>query len=268
MESPADDVVLFQEDNDGIATITLNRPKAMNSLSEEVFERLLAITRRLRRRDATAKVVILTASGDKAFSAGNDVRGGAFTAKGDPRLQIDTIEALDRLPQPLLACVNGVCFTGALELLMAADFVLAGKDRAIFCDTHAKLGLVPTWGLSVRLPRKVGLSNAKLISFSGRRFSAVEAANLGLVDMVIDDALLQDAAKGLALEIAANSTDSIRKQKRMMDTAYMANGREALDWLDPVYGFHPGVGKDMSERMKTHFGAGRGKASQSEKSKL
>lgn len=195
---PSTNVVLFEENADGVVTLTINRPSSMNSLSEDVFQRLLDICQALNQKDATAKVVILTGAGDKAFSAGNDVRGGRFTSRGDPHLQVDTIEALDRLPQPLICAINGLCFTGALELIMAADIVLAGKERASFCDTHSKLGLVPTWGLSVRLPRRVGLSHAKLISFTGRRFSASEALRMGLVDFVVEDANLMAEARSLA----------------------------------------------------------------------
>ena len=81
------------------------------------------------------------------------------------RLQVEAIEALDAIPQPLIAAVNGVAYTGALELLLAADIVVAAK-HATFCDTHAKLGLVPTWGLSVRMPHRIGLANAKITSFT------------------------------------------------------------------------------------------------------
>merc|ERR1712217_739649 len=153
---------------------------------------------------------------------------------------------------------NGVCFTGAIELILAADFIIAGRKKASFCDTHSKLGLVPTWGLAVRLPRRIGLGNAKMMSFTGRRFSADDAHKIGLVDMVVEDAELLNAAHTFASEMAQNSTDSIRKQKRMMDMAYMASGREALAWLDDVRGFHPGHARDMKERMQSLFGAGKG----------
>ena len=139
----------------------------MNSLSVPVFERLKEIALAVR-TEKDIKVLILTAAGDRAFSAGNDVRGGSFTSGGtaNRRLQVEAIEALDAVPQPLIAAVNGVAYTGALELLLAADIVVAAK-RATFCDTHAKLGLVPTWGLSVRMPQRIGLANAKIMSFTG-----------------------------------------------------------------------------------------------------
>jgi len=256
-----EEVVLYEEDDKGIATITINRPKAMNSLTQEVFGKIYDICRKLKNKSATAKVVILTGAGAKAFSAGNDVRGGTFTAAGggNPRLQLDTIEALDSIPQPLLVAVNGFCFTGALELLMPGDIILAGQKQAVFCDTHSQLGMVPTWGLSVRLPRRVGLPNAKLISFTGRRFSADQAKEMGLVDMVCPDADLLSTAKALAGEMADKSTESITKQKKMMDYGFMSNARDALAWTDDVLGFHPGAAKDMGTRMKTLFGAGKSK---------
>lgn len=233
-------VVLFEERSNGVGVITLNRPKSLNSLNQDVFEELLALCKRLSARNSTVKVVVLNAAGDRAFSAGNDVKGGQFTARGDPRLQVNTIEALYNLPQPLLVAVNGACYTGALELIMPADFIIA-SEKAVFCDTHSTLGLVPTWGLSVRLPRRVGLANAKLISFTGRKFSASESKELGLVDLVVKHEELMTKVLAMAEEIADKSAESIQKQKRMMNHAYMASGREALSWTDEVHGFHPGM---------------------------
>jgi len=227
--------------------------KAMNSLNVPVFERLKEIALAAR-YEKELKVLVLTAAGDRAFSAGNDVRGGSFTASGggatSRRLQVETIEALDAVPQPLIAAVNGVAYTGALELLLAADMIVAAK-RAIFCDTHAKLGLVPTWGLSVRLPQRIGLANAKLMSFTGKQYSAEDAAAIGLVDMVTEDEELPLVVSELAAAMAENSSDSIAKQKRMMDMAAKTTAREALAWTDETYGFHPGAAKDMAERMAT-----------------
>ena len=226
----------------------------MNSLNVPVFERLKEIALAAR-YEKELKVLVLTAAGDRAFSAGNDVRGGSFTASGggatSRRLQVETIEALDAVPQPLIAAVNGVAYTGALELLLAADMIVAAK-RAIFCDTHAKLGLVPTWGLSVRLPQRIGLANAKLMSFTGKQYSAEDAAAIGLVDMVTEDEELPLVVSELAAAMAENSSDSIAKQKRMMDMAAKTTAREALAWTDETYGFHPGAAKDMAERMATY----------------
>ena len=125
--------------------------------------------------------------------------------------------------------------------------------------THARLGLVPTWGLSVRLPRKIGLSNAKIMSFTGRKFNGDDAQKIGLVDMLFDDDKLMNETFKLAEEMAVNSFDSIRKQKKMMDYGFMSSQREALAWTDEVNGFHPGFAKDMKERMNTLFGAGKNK---------
>jgi enoyl-CoA hydratase len=259
-----EEVVLFAVDDDGVGTITINRPSSLNSLSVPVFERLKEIATAVR-YEKEIKVLILTGAGDRAFSAGNDVKGGSFTASSagggasrpSRRLQVEAIEALDAVPQPLIASVNGVAYTGALELLLAADIIVAAR-RAVFCDTHARLGLVPTWGLSVRLPMRVGLANAKIMSFTGKQFSAEDASAIGLVDMVTADDELAPVVAELAASMAENSADSIAKQKRMMDMAAKTTAREALAWTDETYGFHPGAGKDMEERMATLFGAGKG----------
>ena len=168
---------------------------------------------------------------------------------------METIEALCALPQPLIGAVNGVAYTGALELLLACDIIVAAAGRAAFCDTHSRLGLVPTWGLSVRLPQRIGLAQAKILSFTGRKIGAAEAATIGLVDLVVEDAELSAAVASLAAEMAANSADSIAKQKRMMDMGAATTVREALAWTDEVFGFHPGPGRDMQQRMAALFGA-------------
>lgn len=215
-----------------MGTITINRPHAMNALNTQVFERLKEIALAVRHEEGV-KVLILSAAGDRAFSAGNDVKGGSFTSSKSGNtarhLQIEAIEALDAVPQPLIAAVNGVAYTGALELLLAADIIVSAR-RAVFCDTHAQLGLVPTWGLPVRLPMRVGLANAKIMSFTSKKYSAAEAADIGLVDLLVDDEELVPTVRALAESIAANSTDSVRKQKRMMDMAAKTTAREALAW--------------------------------------
>jgi enoyl-CoA hydratase len=253
----SDEPVLFNVDAEsGVGTITINRPRSMNALNLPVFARLRDIAAAAR-WDRSLRVLILTGSGERAFSAGNDVKpGGAFSSEGGDdsrRLQVEAIEHLCAVPQPLLGAVNGVCFTGALELLLACDIIVAARNAAAFCDTHARLGLVPTWGLSARLPRRIGLAQAKLLSFTSRRIGSEEALRMGLVDVVAADSELAATVGALAAQIAANSSDSIAKQKRMMNMGFETTVREALAWTDEVRGFHPGQGRDMKERMAGLF---------------
>jgi enoyl-CoA hydratase/carnithine racemase len=147
MNEGATTEVLYDVDENGVATITINRPKALNALNANVFERLLQIATDLRTKDSKVKCVILTSAG-RSFSAGNDVAKGQSSSSythPNPRLPVDAIEALSAVPQPLLVVVNGLCYTGALELLLAGDITLASCENAVFCDTHSQLGIVPTW---------------------------------------------------------------------------------------------------------------------------
>ena len=148
------------------------------------------------RYDRAVKAVILTGAG-RAFTAGRDVKGGdkeppMHFADAEAFMH-DTIKALEALPIPLIAAVNGPCFTGGLELVLAADIIIAARS-ATFCDTHAELGIVPGWGLSVRLPRRVGYAAAKLMSWTARRYSGEQAADIGLADLVVDDDALMTTA--------------------------------------------------------------------------
>ena len=110
---------------------------------------------------------------------------------------------------------------------MAADIIIAGES-SIFCDTHAELGIVPGWGLSVRLPRRIGFPAAKIMSFTARRYSGADAVEIGLADLLASDAELQSTARELAADMARNSAESIMKQKKMLNFARSTSDRDAL----------------------------------------
>ena len=203
--------------------------------------------------------MIITGAG-RAFTAGRDVKGGDAEPDmhhGDAEAFMhDTIKALETLPQPLIAAVNGACFTGGLELVMAADIIMAGES-AIFCDTHAELGIVPGWGLNVRLPKRIGYAAAKMMSWTCRRYSGQQAADIGLADMLVSDEELMESARQLAADIARNSAESVAKQKKMLNYARSTTERDAI-WVLDSRGLHPGGASDSKERSEALFGEGGG----------
>lgn len=140
-------------ERDGLATLTLNMPEKLNSLSTPVFEELSTRIAHLENSTDSIGCVLLRDSG-RSFSAGHDLGTLSAEQPGEPALQAKAVERLANLPQPLVAAVHGHCYAGALELALAADIILA-SESARFADTHAKWALTPVWGLSQRLPRRV-----------------------------------------------------------------------------------------------------------------
>lgn len=210
------------------ATITLDRPAALNAITPTMLEELDATLGQLAEADDVA-VLVLTGRG-RAFSAGVDLKvldelGLADGEVGDrlngPARRVTT--ALSTIPKPVIAAVNGFCFTGALELAIACDLILVA-DEARLGDTHATWGLRPTWGMSQRLPRLVGLARARELSYTARTFTGAEAVAMGLAVRSVPLAELDDAVTLLADQLATNSAGSIAAYKDL----YAAAGERHL----------------------------------------
>lgn len=176
-----DTPVLRLEREDGIAVVTLNRPDAMNALSSALRRALAQAFRELAADDAIG-AVILTGAG-RAFCAGLDLKemGGEAAASGGPAAMIeeaDMIAAVRDCPVPLIGAVNGFAITGGFELALACDFLVASSE-ARFADTHARVGIVPGWGISQILPRWIGPGRARELAFTGNFLSAAQACEWG-----------------------------------------------------------------------------------------
>lgn len=210
---------VIQDVVDGVATLTLNRPDALNALTIELLGQAGDALAALSARDDVS-VVVLTGAG-RAFSAGVDLKAlqasGQDVSSGDVGNELNSAarrvqKLLSEMPQATIAKVNGFCFTGALEIMLACDITICA-DEAKFGDTHAMIGLRPTWGMTQRLARKVGMMRAKELSFTARTITGTEAAAYGLaMESVPRDALDARVAE-LAGAIAANSSGSIAAYK-------------------------------------------------------
>lgn len=197
---------LLVDDADGIRTITLNRPGAKNALTLAMRLRLCELLSQAEQSPDTRAVVI--AAVDPVFSAGVDFKEIATgdTSKPwnafDAQFSINPGKALRAMTTPVICAVNGACVSGGLEIALSASFVVA-SDRARFADTHARLGVVATWGLTALLPRAVGIRKAREMSVTGNFVLAEEALRLGLVNHVVSHEELDTAARKLALDVAA-----------------------------------------------------------------
>jgi enoyl-CoA hydratase/carnithine racemase len=237
--------LVLRSDADGVATLTINRPAKLNALDPSVFVALRAHVDAIAEETDRVGCVVLTGAG-RAFSAGHDL--GAIASKEhapSPHFEPETVDAIEALPQPVIAKIHGYCFTGALELALACDLLVAADD-AVLADTHGAWGLAPAWGMSVRLPERVGRSRAKELMYTARRVTGAEAARIGLVDRAVPAAELDATVVALAAEICANSWGTNRIYKRLIADADRL-GRTAA--LEAERRLPHGLPDDMAERM-------------------
>jgi enoyl-CoA hydratase len=235
--------VLLRDDAQGLCTLTLNRPEKLNALDTALFQRLDAELALLEKQADSIGCVILRANG-LAFCAGADLRAMS-TNPPPPTFKPGVIDRLALLPQPVIACVHATCVTGGLELALAADFIVAGAS-ARFADTHGKWGMVAGWGMTQRLPRRLGSSNAKLMMMTGRDIDATEALRIGLVDACLPDDELVAGTKALAAEILANSWHTTQKTKQLLRET---EGLRLTEGLAHEHYRYPGLAPDFQQRL-------------------
>lgn len=229
------DQVLLIDRNDGVATLTLNRPGAMNALSRELRRELIKAFGDLA-SDAATRVVILTGAG-RAFCAGLDLKelGGetgraATTAKNETEAAIsggELVQAMARLEQPIIGAINGFAITGGFELALACDLLIASSD-ARFADTHARVGIMPGWGLSQKLSRAIGIYRAKELSLTGNYLSAELAGAWGLVSRVVAPADLLPTCDKLARDMLSCDPLVLRSYKRVIDEGFAGTFADGL----------------------------------------
>lgn len=202
--------LLVDAGDDGVAVVTLNRPDARNALNSELLQRLPALMGELD-ADDTVSVVVLTGA-DPAFCAGLDLRElgstGANAGPGTPRGD-GPASPWKPMSKPVIGAINGPAVTGGLEIALQCDFLIA-SERARFGDTHARVGALPGWGLSVLLPQAVGIRRARAMSLTGNFMDADEALRFGLVNRVVPHEELLPAARGVAATIAGNDQRAVR----------------------------------------------------------
>ncbi|WP_034301499.1 enoyl-CoA hydratase/isomerase family protein [Herbaspirillum sp. RV1423] len=237
--------LVTRSDHDGLATLSLNRPEKMNALTVQMFVELNQHLAQLEQQADSIGAVVLRGAG-RCFSAGNDLHDlAAGQPLPQPHLQARTIDRLARLPQPVITAVHGHCYTGALELALAGDLIIASAS-ARFADTHAKWALTPLWGMSQRLPRRVGAARAREIMLLGRTYSGVQAQAMGLANFCVADADFDGEVAALARELLAGSWFSHRANKRLL---LETDGLSLDAGLAHEVFRNAGKGPDMQERI-------------------
>jgi enoyl-CoA hydratase/carnithine racemase len=238
-----------RQDRDGWAQLTLNRPEKLNALTVAMFEELRAHVESLK-TDTSVGCVVLRGAG-RCFSAGHDLADiGAGERTPSRGWHTETLLMMERLPQPVIAAVHGHCYTGALEVALACDFIVAAAD-AKFADTHAKWALAPIWGMSQRLPRRVGIATAKRLSFTAETVGADEALRIGLVEQVFPVEDFDAGVEGVVTQIIANSPFSHAANKRLM---HSTDGMAQVHGLQWEILENEGVGPDAPARIAAFTG--------------
>ncbi|MGO3153220.1 MAG: enoyl-CoA hydratase/isomerase family protein [Galactobacter sp.] len=236
MQLPQYDTLLTEIQGSALV-VTINRPKALNALSQAVVADLTDLTRRLsesgRDGDWPVRGVVLTGAGEKSFVAGADIvemnSMDAASAVEYGRSMHRVTQTLEALPVPVIAAVNGFALGGGCELALACDFILASAS-ARFGQPEVSLGLVPGFGGSVRLPRRVSPGLARELILTGRQVKADEAVRIGLVNSVHEDKdALLTAALATVESIAAHSPTAVANAKTAMEAMVGLNTADALE---------------------------------------
>lgn len=219
------DEILNCDRRDGVATVTLNRPRSRNALSAHLRHQLRLLMAQLDADDDVGAIVLTGA--DPAFCAGVDVReleAGGAAAEGIGPLRSPFVTTTT----PLIGAVNGAAYTGGLELALACHLLVASQ-RASFADTHTRLGLMPGWGLTVLLPEAVGERRAREMSLTSAPIDAKTALEWGLVNHVVPHEELLPRARELAGRMCLHDRDSVRRTSRLYQDQAAARTRTAWD---------------------------------------
>ncbi|MEC7560101.1 MAG: enoyl-CoA hydratase, partial [Pseudomonadota bacterium] len=223
--SVARDLVLT-ETKAGVTTVTMNRPEALNALSAALRNELAEVFTELAQDEAT-EVVVFTGTG-RAFTVGLDLKELGGEKAADTVINKDLGKAMLNLNKPIIGAINGYAITGGFELALMCDFMIASQD-AKFADTHARVGVVPGWGLSQRLPRLIGINRAKELSLTGNYLDAETAYAWGLVNRVVPAGELMTTAKQLASDIVSTEPVTRNAVREIMDRGWHSSLAEGLD---------------------------------------
>ncbi|NJK42228.1 MAG: enoyl-CoA hydratase/isomerase family protein [Aquincola sp.] len=220
METATNTEELQTRQDGGVLWLTLNRPQALNSLTLSLVNGLISSIEQAQ-SDRSVGVIVLTGAG-RAFCAGADLKDPARSRPESGAEFVQAIGALTELieasAKPVIAAINGIAVAGGLELVLACDLVIAAESARLG-DAHSNYALFPGAGATVRLPRKVGLNNAKLLMFTGDMHPAREWKAFGLVNQVVADDGFIDAVSTLAAKLAAKSPLVLARMKQALNDA-------------------------------------------------
>ncbi|MGC8896217.1 MAG: enoyl-CoA hydratase/isomerase family protein [Candidatus Bathyarchaeia archaeon] len=254
---------IIYEKSGGTATITLNRPEALNAFSKEVIEEILNALEDVK-ADENTRVVILTGAGEKAFSAGADIKAmkgmNALKARELSLMGEKLCNALENLEKPVIAAINGYALGGGLEVAMACDIRIA-SENARMGQTEINIGLIPGWGGTQRLPRLIGKTKATELIFTGKIVDAKTAEQLGIVNMVVPTEKFRETVQQFAAELASKAPVALKVAKALINKgseisldAAIALEREGFGVVASTEDLQEGVSAFIEKRKPTFKG--------------
>ncbi|MGB9684660.1 MAG: enoyl-CoA hydratase/isomerase family protein [Candidatus Bathyarchaeales archaeon] len=254
---------MLYEKREGVATITINRPEALNAFNAEVVGEILQALEDVK-TDENTRVVVLTGAGEKAFSAGADIKAmkgmNALKARALSQMGEKICTALENLEKPVIAAINGYALGGGLEVTMACDLRIA-SENARMGQTEINIGLIPGWGGTQRLTRLIGATKAKELIFTGKMIDAKAAEQLGIVNMVVSPDKFREAVRQFALEIAQKAPVALKVAKALINKgaeisldAALALEREGFGVVASTEDLQEGVSAFIEKRKPTFKG--------------
>ncbi|KAF9620029.1 hypothetical protein IFM89_010645 [Coptis chinensis] len=248
-------LILINNEPTGITIITINRPKSLNSLTRAMMEYLALAFKNLD-KDNNVKVIILTGTG-RSFSSGVDLTSAEDVFKGDVKdMEKDLVYQMEKCRKPIIAAINGFAITAGFEIALACDILVAVKG-ANFMDTHARFGIFPSWGLSQKLSRIIGVNKAREVSLTAMPLTAEKAEKWGLVNHVVQDNELLKKSREIAEAIIRNNQDLVLRYKSVINDGLQLDLGHALALeKDRAHNYYAGMTKEQFEKMQK-FIAGR-----------
>ncbi|KAL6503685.1 hypothetical protein OROGR_025608 [Orobanche gracilis] len=260
---PPEKLIFVHREPNGVAFVIINRPKSLNSLTKAMIGDLARTIKSLR-SDDSVRVIILSGSG-RAFCSGVDLTAAEDVFKGDVKdVESDPVVQMEKCEKPIIGAINGFAVTAGFEIALACDFLVASKD-AKFMDTHARFGIFPSWGLSQKLPRIIGPSRAREVSFSATPINAEQAEKWGLVNHVVEGGELLKKARQIAETMIKNNQDLVLRYKAVMKDGLKLDLGHALALeKERAHQYYDGMTKEQFAKMQ-EFIASRGSNKRSSK---
>jgi enoyl-CoA hydratase/carnithine racemase len=242
--------LVLRENSGGTTTLTLNRPEKLNALTKDLFEALNRHVVAIGRESKKVGLVILRGAGAN-FSAGYDMEEVLeyVNAHAKPHFHSEVIQRIADLPQPVMSVVQGHCSTGALELALAADLIVA-SGSARFSDVYGRWGLTPVWGLSLRLPHRIGRAKASEMMFTCRSYTGRQAEAMHLANFCFPDDQLEAEVAALSADILSNSwyANQVNKRALLETDGLSLSDAHALEFFK-----NEGLAPDAARRITKFF---------------
>ncbi|CAN0855356.1 Probable enoyl-CoA hydratase 1, peroxisomal [Linum grandiflorum] len=249
------DLILVTREPNGVATITINRPKQLNSLTRAMMVRLAREFNTLG-RDETVKVIIFTGSG-RSFCSGVDLTAAEDVFKGDVKdVETDLVAQMELCKKPIIGAINGFAITAGFEIALACDVLIAARG-AKFMDTHARFGIFPSWGLSQKLSRIIGVNRAREASLTAGPITAEQAEKWGLANHLVEEGESVKKAREVAGAILKNNQDLVLRYKSVINDGVKLDLGSALSLeKERAHRYYDGMTKEQFKKMQ-EFVAGR-----------